>query len=219
EILSGLGPQGDYETTVVATEQNSGPWDPTTQTTSPTTETWEQPTQEPVPNQNGSRFWGFVLCFLGLALTAAGVFLFRQKTPLLGPDGIGLLMAVVWAALYGWIRDFYLMEYSISALSYLPAVAWLVIDFSVLVALRELWGWILGKCSLSWCLSRRLAVRCKAPQLSLLIYTLWTVASAAGMGGAWLLWEGFCVDSAPLFRSEEHTSELQSRFDLVCRLL
>ena len=51
EILSGLGPQGDYETTVVATEQNSGPWDPTTQTTSPTTETWEQPTQEPVPNR------------------------------------------------------------------------------------------------------------------------------------------------------------------------
>ena len=212
EILSGLGPQGDYETTVVATEQNSGPWDPTTQTTSPTTETWEQPTQEPVPNQNGSRFWGFVLCFLGLALTAAGVFLFRQKTPLLGPDGIGLLMAVVWAALYGWIRDFYLMEYSISALSYLPAVAWLVIDFSVLVALRELWGWILGKCSLSWCLSRRLAGRCKAPQLSLLIYTLWTVASAAGMGGAWLLWEGFCVDSAPLF----WCSAVNGVFALLC---
>ena len=211
EILSGLGPQGDYETTVVATEQNSGPWDPTTQTTSPTTETWEQPTQEPVPNQNGRRFWGFVLCFLGLALTAAGVFLLRQKTPLLGPDGIGLLM-VVWAALYGWIRDFYLMKYSISALSYLPAVAWLVIDFSVLVALRELWGWILGKCSLSWCLSRRLAGRCKAPQLSMLIYTLWTVASVAGMGGAWLLWKGCCVDSAPLF----WCSAVNGVFALLC---
>ena len=87
ESLSGLGHQGDYETTVVVTEQNAGPWDPTTQTTSPTTETWEQPTQEPVPNQNGSRFWGFVLCFLGLALTAAGVFLFRQKTPCWGLMG------------------------------------------------------------------------------------------------------------------------------------
>ena len=121
-------------------------------------------------------------------------------------------MAVVWAALYGWIRDFYLMEYSISALSYLPAVAWLVIDFSVLVALRELWGWILGKCSLSWCLSRRLAGRCKAPQLSLLIYTFWIVASAAGMGGAWLLWEGFCVDSAPLF----WCSAVNGVFALLC---
>src|SRR5699024_11862353 len=27
------------------------------------------------------------------------------------------------------------------------------------------------------------------------------------------------IDSKPLTRSEEHTSELQSRFDLVCRLL
>src|SRR5699024_12199135 len=27
------------------------------------------------------------------------------------------------------------------------------------------------------------------------------------------------TDSCPSFRSEEHTSELQSRFDLVCRLL
>ena len=149
EIITGLEPQGDYETTVSYTEVTSNSQETSGEGTFPTTETWEQRTQEPVPNQNGRRFWGFVLCFLGLALTAAGVFLFRQKTPLLGPDGIGLLMVVVWAALYGWIRDFYLMEYSISALSYLPAVAWLVIDFSVLVALRELWGWILGKCSLS----------------------------------------------------------------------
>src|SRR5207249_8564230 len=27
-----------------------------------------------------------------------------------------------------------------------------------------------------------------------------------------------CVDNADLVRSEEHTSELQSRFELVCRL-
>ncbi|HIQ68328.1 MAG TPA: HAMP domain-containing histidine kinase [Candidatus Faecousia excrementigallinarum] len=225
EIITGLGPQGDYETTASYTEVTSNSqetsgggtfpttetWNPTTQITSPTTETWEQPTQEPVPDQTGSKFWGFVLCFLGLALTAAGVFLLRQKTPLLGPDGIGLLM-VVWAALYGWIRDLYPIEYSISALSYLPAVAWLVIDFSVLIALRELWGWILGKCSLSWCLSRRLAGRCKAPQLSLLIYTFWIVASVAGMGGAWLLREGFYEDSAPLFWG----GALNGAFALLC---
>src|SRR5699024_5872421 len=35
------------------------------------------------------------------------------------------------------------------------------------------------------------------------------------------LWEesGRAVDYGPELRSEEHTSELQSRFDLVCRLL
>src|SRR5699024_4234785 len=39
------------------------------------------------------------------------------------------------------------------------------------------------------------------------------------MDGSWLKW---LIDSGPtpaLMRSEEHTSELQSRFDLVCRLL
>src|SRR5699024_12072346 len=35
-----------------------------------------------------------------------------------------------------------------------------------------------------------------------------------------LKWEGIIVDPlGVLLRSEEHTSELQSRFDLVCRLL
>src|SRR5699024_12131460 len=35
--------------------------------------------------------------------------------------------------------------------------------------------------------------------------------------GYHLLWRSLCRGSRP--RSEEHTSELQSRFDLVCRLL
>src|SRR5271167_5133434 len=34
-----------------------------------------------------------------------------------------------------------------------------------------------------------------------------------------ILWVSFGVGDDPLARSEEHTSELQSRFDLVCRLL
>lgn len=98
KIITGLGPRGDYETTASYTEVTSNSqetsgggtlpttetWDPSTQITSPTTETWEQPTQEPVSNQTGSKFWGFVLCFLGLALTAAGVSLFCQKTPHVG---------------------------------------------------------------------------------------------------------------------------------------
>src|SRR5207249_6185774 len=34
-----------------------------------------------------------------------------------------------------------------------------------------------------------------------------------------LIWWGFIVLQVRTLRSEEHTSELQSRFDLVCRLL
>src|SRR6266704_7012737 len=40
--------------------------------------------------------------------------------------------------------------------------------------------------------------------------------SAAAIGSTLCLYSG-CL--APWLRSEEHTSELQSRFDLVCRLL
>src|SRR5699024_12477768 len=40
----------------------------------------------------------------------------------------------------------------------------------------------------------------------------WSTRSAASMNDV-------DTDQAPAHRSEEHTSELQSRFDLVCRLL
>ena len=214
EIITGLGPQGDYETTASYTEVTSNSqetsgggtlpttetWDPSTQTTSPITETWGQPTQEPVSNQTGSKFWGFVLCFLGLALTAAGVFLFWQKTPMLGPDGIGLLAALVWLALFGRMQAEDIFSQSpVSSLSYLSAMTRLEIDFAILIALRELWGWIWGKCPLSWCLSRRAAERCKAPQRSLLIYAGWIAVSAVGMVLAWVLRKEFFLDSAPLF--------------------
>src|SRR5207249_5570617 len=42
------------------------------------------------------------------------------------------------------------------------------------------------------------------------------------MSEAWALWDKVCADDRIALlteRSEEHTSELQSRFDLVCRLL
>src|SRR5699024_12723185 len=39
------------------------------------------------------------------------------------------------------------------------------------------------------------------------------------LGAAWLLFTIFIITLSTGLRSEEHTSELQSRFDLVCRLL
>src|SRR2546422_7205687 len=42
--------------------------------------------------------------------------------------------------------------------------------------------------------------------------------AAAGRGTANVNWPGHC-SSPPSWRSEEHTSELQSRLHLVCRLL
>src|SRR5207249_10869862 len=52
-------------------------------------------------------------------------------------------------------------------------------------------------------------------------YVLFT-SDQPSIAAAALAWEGGSLTSYPvdaLQRSEEHTSELQSRFDLVCRLL
>ena len=196
EILSGLGPQGDYETTAVAMEETSYPQELSTYTLSPTTETQEALPEEETPVQTGGKFWGVALCFLGLACAASGIVLLRQKKPVLGPDGVGLVIGAAWGALYAWRKGGF---DSFLVISNLSAVPLLLIDFSFLFLLRELWGWIWAKFSLSWCLSWRLARRRKWPQLSLLIHTGWIVASAAGMGCAWVLWKGVHVDSAPLF--------------------
>src|SRR2546430_8481269 len=39
------------------------------------------------------------------------------------------------------------------------------------------------------------------------------------IGDSWLAWNGEASARAPEYRSEEHTSELQSQSNLVCRLL
>src|SRR5699024_12098181 len=65
--------------------------------------------------------------------------------------------------------------------------------------------------------------------LSLLRFTLYSSCSVKIRGPSFVIAKvcSYCADLPvscvravhPLSRSEEHTSELQSRFDLVCRLL
>src|SRR5256885_5077387 len=43
--------------------------------------------------------------------------------------------------------------------------------------------------------------------------------SGSGRGLIWIWWVRRCASLLPLLRSEEHTSELQSPCNLVCRLL
>src|SRR5699024_11497714 len=45
------------------------------------------------------------------------------------------------------------------------------------------------------------------------------VVNSAGAASGRMILTNACPRVAPSTRSEEHTSELQSRFDLVCRLL
>src|SRR2546429_5241326 len=51
------------------------------------------------------------------------------------------------------------------------------------------------------------------------LFSIHNLAYQGGFNPADLWWLGFSDCSADFMRSEEHTSELQSRLHLVCRLL
>src|SRR5438067_10100934 len=64
----------------------------------------------------------------------------------------------------------------------------------------------------------------RPPRSTLFPYTTLfrSLADAVALHGGIVMWRAFVYSSAvptDRVRSEEHTSELQSRFDLVCRLL
>ena len=48
-----------------------------------------------------------------------------------------------------------------------------LIVFTVLLLLREGWGWLRSGLSLSWCAVYRIARRCPTPQLQLLTFAGW----------------------------------------------
>src|SRR5699024_11793911 len=75
---------------------------------------------------------------------------------------------------------------------------WLTLPAGIVILL----GW------LSW--EKRYRDRGKSPMVDLQIFRVSSFANGTLIMGLWFLGDR---------KSEEHTSELQSRFDLVCRLL
>ncbi|MBQ7871112.1 MAG: HAMP domain-containing histidine kinase [Oscillospiraceae bacterium] len=131
-----------------------------TSTLGPTTVEEETPER----SGRGRRLLGYLLCFSAAGAVAAGIFILGQKGPVLGSDGALLLLALLcWG---GWFGQ--------SA----PGDA--LLGAAVLLALRELWGWLLGRLRLDWCLLHRLAGRCRRPQGALLCYAA-SMAAAAGV--------------------------------------
>ena len=106
-----------------------------------------------------SKAVGWILEIAGVVLSAVGVFFLRQRRPLLGPDGVSAL-----AAILGW---------AISELPEASLFAQIPVLFAALFCLRELFGWLLSRCSLSWSLSERLASRTGLPSIALLCYYAW----------------------------------------------
>ena len=118
-----------------------------------------------IPDRTRQQIIGKLLCLAGAAAAAAAIFFLWQETPFFGPDCAAFLLAAA--------RMIGLTLPDIDGPAYLS----LLLTFTVLLCVRELWGWIRMRLSLSCCLVRRAALRCRAPQWSLLIYTGWIIAA------------------------------------------
>lgn len=130
------------------------------------------PADETVEETNGgNKFLGFLLCFVSAASAGIAVIGFWQTAPILGPDGLSMLAAIE-CTVYDTLQN---MEYILWTSTFLTLTAYanILTGFTVLFALRELWGWIRAKFSLSWCLAYRIAKRSPKPQLSLLFFVGW----------------------------------------------
>ena len=130
------------------------------------------PADETVEETNGgNKFLGFLLCFVSAASAGIAVIGFWQTAPILGPDGVSMLAAIECTA-YDTLQN---VEYILWTSSFLTLTTYanILTGFTVLFALRELWGWIREKFSLSWCLAYRIAKRSPKPQLSLLVFVGW----------------------------------------------
>ncbi len=124
---------------------------------------------------------GIILCLLGGILAVIGVFVLRRRQPMLGPDGILALAAVLcWLPLQRAVASVFLQG--------------LLLLFALL-CLREFFGWLLARCNPSWCASERLARRTSAPQTALLCYLLWILLPIAAAVSL-LCWYGLTVRAA-----------------------
>ncbi len=121
------------------------------------------------------RLLGYLLCAAAIACAVVSTLVLRMKAPVLGPDGLCVLAAVLY-----WVYAVNAVGGAFSGIFALPAVM-AVMLFAALVCLRELWGWLLGKEKLSWCLSYRLAQRCHAPYVSMAVFFGWSVFCVAGI--------------------------------------
>lgn len=111
--------------------------------------------------------WGFLLRALAVAAAFVSIFLLFRKSPSAGPDGTGLLLILADAS----FQNSGYMTRRMAVILYFLAVLLL------LYALRELWGWLLSRCSLSWCALCRLIIKNRRPSLSLGLLFGWNLIS------------------------------------------
>lgn len=187
-MLNDTGSDPVYETThVAATETIATTIQPTMVTleigTVPvepadTSAAPSEPYEDAENADHRAEIWiGMILCFAAAGTAAVAVFLFWQQAPAVGPDGISLLTAIMGTAYYALLNMDYIMWSS--AFRSLTTYANVIVGFAVLLAVRELWGWMRARFSISWCLAHRIAKRCPMPQMSLLVFVGWIILALA----------------------------------------
>lgn len=127
---------------------------------------------------------GLILVIAGVVLFAVGVLLLRQRQPLLGPDGVFALAAILCQL--------------IASFSDASQSVQIFVLFAVLFCMRELLGWFLSRCSLTWSMSERIASRAKSPSMALLVYYVWCaipliVGILLAVPGSFTLYRFICL--------------------------
>ena len=167
-----------YSNTIPATEyiENSIP-----STMHPTTTTDPSAPYRPIEetNSRSSKLLGFILSFTALAFGIIAVFVLRQKNAIFGPDGICLLGGVAFLV-YNALQNFDYFMWSYIYDRFIIATA-ILKAFLILLAAREVWGWICSRLSLAWCLAHRFSARCKRPQHALAFSAAWIAVSGSAI--------------------------------------
>ena len=195
-MIDDSGEGGSYATTA-PTEY----WDATEETSYyntsiPATEYAENtisatihPTTSPMPsephqsvvetNSRSERMLGMILSFAAAIAGIIAIFVLSQKNAIIGPDGICLALALLATAYHISLNMEYIFWWT--TIQTLTLLSEIVCAFVVLLCIRELFGWIRVRFSLSWCLAQRIAKRCSAPQISLLVFVAWIMLPLVGL--------------------------------------
>ena len=124
------------------------------------------------------RLIGLILSFAAVASAGVAIFALSQKNPFLGPDGISLIFALL-ATVYYISQNIDYILFS-SASTTFTVIFNSLTAFAFLTCLRELFGWIRARFSLSWCLVHRAVQRCTTSQMSLLFFAGWISLTLVG---------------------------------------
>ena len=173
------GIEGTMHPTTAPTIHPSEYWGTATTPTNTTSGASEPRETNSAGNSRSDRLLGFILSFTAVFAGIIAVFALSQKNPIFGPDGICFALALLATACHISLNlEYILWGFTIRALTRLSEI---VCAFVVLLSIRELFGWVKMRFSLSWCLAQRTATRCTTPQMSLLIFVGWIVLPLAGL--------------------------------------